>query len=629
MIRNPTNLCCLIVVIFLFRAGVIFGQSPVPLKVSDPFLPVNAAEVKVGGEIGRRIDITEHANLESLHLDKYFIQPFQQKKRKDGFVGTGMLIDAVAKLAAHSQDPGTIKIKNMLVEKIIAAQEPDGYIGMFPKAERMWILWDVHEMSYVIYGLLTDYQLFKNEKALDAAIRSADYLITNWSSMPPKWEEKTTVNLEEATTGIDRAMVTIYRLTGRQKYLDFSIRQKGLRDWNQPIEIGRQLGLHGHIYGFLSMSLAQLELYRLSADPRLLQQSRRAIDFMTTKDGAVISGAAGQWETWTDDQDGENALGETCASAYQIRVYENLFRLSGDARYGDLIERTLYNTLFAAQSPKGDQIRYYTPMVGARRYFHEQGYCCPNNYRRIIAELPSMIWYKGAAGDGEGIGVNLYTPSSTKLSLAKAGFVELEQLTDYPNTGTVTIRISPAKPAVFLFSLRIPEWCKMATITINGAPWKGKVVPGSMAKINRKWSKGDVIKMEMPMETRVVKGRKRQAGRVAVMRGPVLFCLNPERNPGVDHVNKEVDPDNKLNAFDLGRIILDPLTIGAPEKDETVRPGGLSLTVKGWKEGWTMGRGSGPHDVTLTLTEFADPGGKTTYFRLANLSESVDDELFK
>ena len=540
-----------------------------------------------------------------------------------------MLIDAVAKLAAHSQDPGTIKIKNMLVEKIIASQEPDGYIGMFPKAERMWILWDVHEMSYIIYGLLTDYQLFNNEKALQVAIKTADYLITNWSSMPPKWEEKTTVNLEEATTGIDRAMLTIYRLTGRQKYLDFSIRQKGLRDWNQQIEIGRQLGLHGHIYGFLSMSLAQLELYRLSADPRLLQQSRRAIDFMTTKDGAVISGAAGQWETWTDDQDGENALGETCASAYQIRVYENLFRLSGDAKYGDLIERTLYNTLFAAQSPKGDQIRYYTPMVGVRRYFHEQGYCCPNNYRRIIAELPSMIWYKSAGAEGEGIGVNLYTPSSTKVLLAKAGLVELEQSTDYPSNGTVTIGISPAKPAVFPFSLRIPEWCRMATITINGIPWKGKVVPGTMAKINRKWLKGDVVKMEMPMEARVVKGRKRQAGRVAVMRGPVLFCLNPERNPGVDHVNKEVDPDNKLNAFDLGRIMIDPLTIGAPEKDETVHPGGMSLTVKGWKEGWTMGRGSGPHDVTLILTEFTDPGGKTTYFRLADLSESVDDELFR
>ena len=82
MIRNPTKFHCLIVAIFLFPAGVIFGQNPVPLKVSDAFLTVNAAEVKVGGEIGRRIGITEHANLESLHLDRYFIQPFQQKKEK-------------------------------------------------------------------------------------------------------------------------------------------------------------------------------------------------------------------------------------------------------------------------------------------------------------------------------------------------------------------------------------------------------------------------------------------------------------------------------------------------------------------------------------------------------------------
>ncbi len=193
----------------------------------------------------------------------------------------------------------------------------------------------------------------------------------------------------------------------------------------------------------------------------------------------------------------------------------------------------------------------------------------------------------------------------------------------------MVIHVSPSKQAVFSVSLRVPEWCSTATITINGVPWKGKVIPGSMARINRKWSKGDEVKLEMPMEARVIKGRKRQAGRVAVMRGPVLFCLNPDRNPGVDHVNKEVDPSNRLNAFDLGRIILDPQTIRGPEKDDAIRPDGISLTVKGWKEGWTMGRGSGPHNLTLTLTEFADPGGTTTYFRLADLGESVEDELFR
>ncbi|CAG4992418.1 hypothetical protein DYBT9275_00958 [Dyadobacter sp. CECT 9275] len=597
-------------------------------EVRDVFLPVDASRIKVGGEMGRRISITEHDNLESLHLEKYFIEPFHNKKRSEGFVGTGMLIDAVTKMAAHSMDPKTIRIKNQLVDQLIATQEQDGYIGMFIKPQRMWVLWDVHEMSYITFGLLTDYQLFGNKKSLDAATRTADYIMANWAKMPAGWEKNTGVNLFEAMTGLDRAMLTLYRLTGNRKYLDFSLQQKKLKDWNLDIEIGRRLGLNGHVYGFLGMCLSQLELYRLNTDRQLLSQTNKAIDFLTNGNGAVVSGAVGQWEAWTNDQDGENALGETCASAYQIRVYENLFRLFGESRFGDLMERTIFNTLFAAQSPEGAQIRYYAPLVGPRKYFQEEGYCCPNNYRRIVSELPFMIYYRGAGAGRNGVSINLYTASSASIDLPSVGRVKLEQQTDYPNNGKVIIRVSPSKAASFALNLRIPAWAKTARISINGSGWTGKVQAGSQAVIERKWSAGDEVVLEMPMEPRLVRGRQRQAGRVAIMRGPVLFCLNPDRNPGVDKPNKEVDPSANLNGFDLGRMVLDPASISEVEKDNTIRPDGISLKIKAWREGWTMGPGSNPTDMELLLTEFSDPGGRATYFRLADLSAAVDDELF-
>jgi DUF1680 family protein len=604
-------------------------ESVIKPEVRDAFVPVEGSQVRLGGEIGRRVAITEHDNLESLHLDKYFIEPFESKKRTDGFVGIGMLIDAVAKMAAHSMNEKTILIKNQLVNQLIAAQEADGYIGMFSKPKRMWVLWDVHEMSYIALGLLTDYQLFDNSRSLDAATRTIDYIIANWTKMPADWEKTTTVNLFEAMTGLDRALLTLYRLTGQKKYLDFCIEQKKLRDWKLDIEIGRRLGLNGHIYGFLGMCLAQLELYRLDSDRQMLAQTKKAISFLTKHNGAVVSGAAGQWETWTDDQDGENALGETCASAYQIRVYENLFRLSGASKLGDLMERTIYNTLFAAQSPEGTQIRYYTPMVGPRKFFHQEGYCCPNNYRRIISELPTMIYYRMAKGGRNGVGINLYTASSANIALPTVGIIKLEQQTDYPNSGRVVIKVSPLKSAFFALNLRIPAWANAANISINGTVWTGKVQPGTQALIERKWSEGDEVVLNMPMMARLVKGRQRQAGRVAVMRGPVLFCLNPDRNPGVDKPNHEVDPTSKLNGFDLGRMILDPTSIMDAEKDMSIRPDGITLKVRAWREGWTMGPGSTPTDLELILTEFTDPGGKTTYFRLTNLDDAVDDELFK
>jgi hypothetical protein len=283
--------------------GFAPGKDVIKPGLRDAFLPVEASQVKLGGEMGRRVGITEHDNLQSLHLHKYFVEPFEAKKRTDGFVGIGMLIDAVAKMAAHSMDAKTMLIKNQLVNQLIATQEVDGYLGMFSKPNRMWVLWDVHEMSYIALGLLTDYQLFGNNRSLQAATKTIDYIIANWAKMPADWEKRTTVNMFEAMTGLDRALITLYRLTGQRKYLDFCIEQKKLRDWKLDIEIGRRLGLNGHIYGFLGMCLAQLELYRLQPDRQLLAQTEKAMHFLTAQNGAVVSGAAGQWEAWTDDQD--------------------------------------------------------------------------------------------------------------------------------------------------------------------------------------------------------------------------------------------------------------------------------------------------------------------------------------
>jgi hypothetical protein len=107
-------------------------------------------------------------------------------------------------------------------------------------------------------------------------------------------------------------------------------------------------------------------LFRIHPEEKLLGPAMEAMHFMTAKDGMTITGGVGQDEVWTADQDGGRGLAETCATAYQIRVYENLLRLKGDSRYGDLMERTIFNTLFGAQSPDGRRIRYYTPLAQSR-----------------------------------------------------------------------------------------------------------------------------------------------------------------------------------------------------------------------------------------------------------------------
>ncbi len=386
--------------------------------------------------------------------------------------------------------------------------------------------------------------------------------------------------------------------------MNFCIRQRALPEWDLGIVVGRRDLIEGHVYAYCAHCLAQLELCRLQPDERLLRPTRRAIHFLTAQDGMAITGGAGLWEIWTDDQDGRMALGETCATAYQIRLYESLLRRDGNPRYGDLIERTMYNALFGAQSPDGRRIRYYTPLEGKRAYFPDDTYCCPCNYRRIVADLPTMVYY----GSGSGVAVSLYTPSVATVALQGGVSLKLRQETNYPNSGHVVIRVDPSQPTNFPMQLRIPRWCAKAALAVNGQAWKGTISPGTFLCLERRWTAGDRVTLELPMTWRLVLGRKRQSGRAAVLRGPLVFCLNPAQNKAFQN----------RDAADLGMIKLDPTSLkDVPRTD--------CCHVSAWDAG-CMAVGV-PGNLPLRLTEFPDPDGKTVFFCLPDLKAAEPDEL--
>ena len=495
----------------------------------DVLTPLDLRQVKVGGEMGRRINLTVKKNLLAINIEKDFLPPFRAKASgRNSYIGLGKLIDGAVRFAAYTKDENVITLKNRLIKETIKTQDPDGYIGtMNPKA-RFVQPWDIHEMGYIIYGLTSDYHFFGEKKSLDAARKLTDYFLRRWPELPADWplENGKGVSKLLGTTGFEHNLMALYRETSDRRYLDFCAKERALPQWDLGIVIGRRNLVDGHIYNYIARCLAQLDLYRVQPQPSLLTCSRRAADFLIAQDGMTITGAAGQAECWTADQDVRNNLGETCATAYQLRFYDNLLRMDGDSIYGDLIERTIYNALYAAQSPDGRQIRYYTPLEGNRIYWEMDTYCCPGNFRRIIAELPTMVYYRSAAG----LTVNLYTPSSTTVDLGDGVSLKVQQETDYPTSGHVVLRLDPSKPTTFPLKLRIPRWCAKATVAINGQPWVKPIASGGFLAIERKWTAGDQVTLDMPMSWRLVLGRKRQSGRAAVMRGPVVYCLNPAQN---------------------------------------------------------------------------------------------------
>lgn len=479
--------------------------------------PIDPRQVKVGGEIGRRIDITIHKNLLAIDLEDDFLRPFREKKRWPfSYVGLGKQIDAVVRLAFHTGSEKLIALKDRLVSETIKTQLPDGHIGIFGGG-RLGVWWDVHEMSYVIFGLVSDYRHFGSKASLAAARKAADYMMHGRPARP--------MVVHVSTIGLERAFVALYAATGQKKYLDYINTGGGLQKWNASVG--------GHAYDYMNVCLAQLDLRRLGGQGDLLGQSRRVVNFLTRNDGLVICGTCSLGEGWHTSQVGTGKLGETCCTAYLIRLLDRLLQIEGRSLYGDIMERAVTNALPAAQSPDGRELRKYTPFDGVRTYyrgekssdFKRDTYCCPNNYRRIIAELPAMIYYRW----GGGAMVNLYTPSRGTLQLADDLSVTLRQETDYPNSSKVTVHVAPSRPASFALRLRIPRWCDVAKVAVNGRTVDKAIRGGRFFALDRPWRKGDRVELDMPMSWRLVRGRKAQQGRLAVMRGPMLFCLSPAR----------------------------------------------------------------------------------------------------
>ncbi len=580
--------------------------------------PIGLGDIKVGGEIGRRLDNTVCGNLLALDTEEVFLVPFRQRNQPSGYIGLGKLIDATVRFAAYTKDEKVVALKKRLVSEAIKTQEPDGYIGILVPASRLWGVYDIHEMSYLVLGLTNDYKFFGEQASLTAARKLADFIIRRWSAEPSRIPGPTGKrgNMYGVTTGLDGALLTLYEQTKDQRYLDFCTKfeQYKLPEWNATITMdvpNKPLPMDDerHSYIFMALCVAQLQLNAIQPDPRLLKQTRQALDFLGRRDGFLISGSCSLQEAWHDSQVGSGHVSESCATAYLTRLMDRMLRLTGDLRFGNVMERTVFNALFAAESPDGRRIRYFCPLEGHRVYFDRDTFCCPNNYRRIMAELPGMIYYRANGG----VAVNLYTPSTAKVDVGGGRCVTMRQKTDYPTSGLVRIVVTPSEAMEFSLQLRVPAWCSKVKRTINDeAPTEVSAGEGS-CEIRRIWKAGDSVTLDMAMPWRFVRGRKSQTGRAALMRGPVVYCIATAQNAEL------------LKRYPkAGDLIIDPGSLGTPVADTSVRPGGLKVAAKAWAPG-SEAKGAPPLDVILT--EFVAPSGIATYFRLSDLSRAVDDDL--
>ena len=599
-------------------ASLAAHAADLEMHRNDEWRSVPVDRVRLEGPLGRRIALTATNNLMKIDLERDFFKPFRKKTAKAGFIGLGKLLDGAAHLAKHTGFQDVADRKREIARVLADTQDADGYIGYFAPEARMGKLWDLHEIGFILQGLVSDWELFGEKRSLEAARKAADCIMRRWPDMPDGWEFHDITD-RETTLGLAHGFIRLAAATGEMKYLGFAKNERALMDWDAPIVLGRSGMIYGQAYGFLGTALEQLEIYGREANPRLLRTSFRALDHMTRNDGLLIDGTGGIAECWTDDQDGEGSVGETCLITFQFLFYDRFLLLGqGDAaQLGDLMERLAYNALPAAQSRDGRRLRYYTPLNGERKYFHTDAYCCPNNFRRAMGRLPGYVYYEK---DGA-ILANLFEASKARLDVGTAK-VSVKCETDYPASGRITYTMDPERPAQFAFMFRLPKWCKTPKVEVNGKAVTYPCRPGEILSLPRVWKKGDVVSVDFPMEVRCIKGRKRQSGRFAVMRGPLLYALDTRRVKGFE----------KGHPLDVANVImLDPAQLVFKANADGGRSAFCGTAIATRCSVREASRWIGPDDPEILLTEFADEDDTLTYFRTPcpDAPLLADDELFR
>jgi uncharacterized protein len=472
-----------------------------------------------------------------------------------------------------------------LIQKIAEAQEDDGYLytartidysAVTPEKEGL-TRWSNLKVNHELYNLghmyeaaVAHYQATGRRNFLEVALKSADLV----DSVFGKDKKRDVPGHQE----IEMGLVKLYRLTGEERYLTlakFFLDERGHHDngrevYGWPDIIGyaqdhepvtEQKEAVGHSVRAVYMYAGMADVAALTGDEAYLTALDTLFENIVSKKIYLTGGlgARHHGESFGDNYELPNATAynETCAAIAGMFWYHRMFLLHGDGKYIDVLERTLYNGFLSGISLTGDTFFYANPLasdgqwpfnvkVGATRSPWFECSCCPPNVARLLPSVPGYVY----AVKDDVLYVNLYSSNSSKVEV-QGHTVLLQQGTNYPWDGTVKITVTAEQAGEFTLALRIPGWTRNEVVpsdlysyleptydspalSVNGGATALELKQG-YAHIKRRWQKGDVIELNIPMPVRRVVSHehvKENLGKVAVERGPIVYCAEAVDNGG-------------------------------------------------------------------------------------------------
>jgi DUF1680 family protein len=494
-------------------------------------------QVRLTGYLGKRIALSESARLLVVNEDE-LLGGFRNRPGSQDWIGehVGKWLHAATLAWVNTGDPALKEKLDRVAKGLMQCQQADGYLGTYLPKDR-WTSWDVWVHKYCLIGLLTYYKYTGDPDALNSAKRIGDLLCATFGK-----GRRDIITAGEhigmAATSVMEPMVLLYRQTGDPQYLAFC--RYILEAWDQPHGAKVLSSLlkykavnrvaNGKAYEMLSNIVGLCELYRATGEPQLLQAAQYAWEDIVAR-RLYLTGSASQGECFHDDyflpNDTAHSICETCVTVTWTQLNLQLLRLTGDPKYAEQLERTIYNHLLGAQKPTCDQWCYYTALEGKKPYGNGTC-CCLSSGPRGIALIPQIA----VTSDGSGAVINLFDSGETDLSI-RGTPVQLRVTTRYPFDGSVRIAVSPERPVRFPLSLRIPAFTENVSLWVNGSQASTAAQPGRYAVIDRQWGAHDAVTLRMSLPTRTIVGDHTNQGRIAVMCGPLVLGAAESANPGV------------------------------------------------------------------------------------------------
>jgi DUF1680 family protein len=497
-------------------------------------------------------------------------------------------MEAVAFVLQSGDEPPANQTKlraefDRLTGIILAAQEPSGYLNTYWSEEltpkRFTEMHRSHElycMGHLIQAAIAYYRATGDRKLLAGGIRFANYMVENFG---PRKRPALTGHPE-----FEMALVELYRTTGDRRYLDFAgyllsgVERERLHLTDEQLTylfsgkpFTSRTEFEGHAVRAMYASSGATDYYMETGDAAYLKTLetlwRDLVNGKMYITGGVGSREAGEAFGEAYELPNAQAYGESCAAIGNMMWNWRMLLALGESRFADVMERALYNGINSGMSLSGTLYCYRNPLESSGEKIRNEWYdttCCPPNLERILASLPGYLYSTGP----KGVYLNLFHTSTLDWHLENGTGIRIAQQTEYPWKGTVDLTVDPAHAAEFSLFVRIPAWSDGTTVGVKvPAPFSTRQdtpTAGEYFEIHRRWEPGDKVHIEFPMKPRLVRANplvREDAGRVALERGPLVYCLEQPDQPGFDLLDASLLDDGTgfVSAFQpdlLGGVLV-------------------------------------------------------------------------